>query len=273
MKKMVRRLIRVLVLIVVLLVLAGVVMMFYIDRLAAAALTKGVEYAGGTACEVEEVDVSLLGGSVGVRGLAIKNPAGYPQADMFALASADVAVRIRSLWNQPVQVRTLEIVRPVLRLEVGQGGSNVKVFLDHVNRKLGGDGPAEEPDEKTEQTRMIVDRLLLKDATVQLGSGVGPGGLGSVTLETVELTDLRGRDGKGITPGELAARIVFQLVQRGALKGQFNLGNFVPADFSERLGEAADAAQKLLKQKPEELLKKSPLDLLRKPKPEGPPEE
>jgi len=256
---MVKKLLRIVLVVVLVVILGLVALWMYIDRVAAAALTRGVEYAGEVPCKVEKVSVSLLGGSVGVKGLAIRNPKDFPEADMFALQQADVKVRTRSLWNQPVHVETLEIVQPLVRLEGGLGKSNVQVFLSNVKRKVGGEaGPAEKPE--GEPTRLIVDRLLLKDATVQFGSGISSASIASVKLKTVEMVDIRGRDGKGVTSGELAAKIVYELVRRGAIEGDFDLGRFVSQD----VGQAFEKAAK----KAEEVLQKvtSPLDKLLKPK-------
>lgn len=257
---MIKKLLRIVLVLVLVVILGLVALWIYIDRVAAAALIRGVEYAGDVPCRVDKVSVSLLGGSVGVKGLAIRNPKGFPEADMFAIQRADVKVETRSLWNQPVHVEKLEIIQPLVRLEGGLGKSNVQVFLSNVKSKVGGDkaGPEEKPE--GEPTRLIVDRLLLQDATVQFGSGVSSVSIVSVKLKTVELADIRGRDGKGVTSGELAAKIVYELVRRGAIEGDFELGKFV----SEDVGQAFEKAAK----KAEQVLQKvtSPLGELLKPK-------
>ena len=63
---MIKRILIVLGAIVLLLVIAAVVLWIYIDRVAAAALTRGVEYAGDVKCEVADVSVSLLSGRIGI---------------------------------------------------------------------------------------------------------------------------------------------------------------------------------------------------------------
>lgn len=217
--------------IVLLLVIAAVVLWIYIDRVAAAALTRGVEYAGDVKCEVADVSVSLLSGRIGISELAIKNPKGYPEADMFSLARADLDVRVGSLWSPPAHVQRLELTKPLIRVEAGRGGSNVRVFLDNVQRKLGASD--EKPDE--EPTRMWVDKLVIKDATVRIGTGLTKRELLSVTLETVELKDIRGKDEQGVTSGELAAMIVYDLVRRSAMKGKLDFKLLVPPDLTKGL--------------------------------------
>ena len=228
---MIRRLIMVLGVLVLLLVIAALVSWIYIDHLAAAALTSGIEYAGDVKCSVSGVSVSVLSGRIRIKRLAVKSPNGYAEADMFALEDAGLQVRVRSLWDQPVHVRHLEIIKPLLRVEPGPGGSNVRVFLDNVRRKLG--AGEKEPDQPP--ARMWVDKLVIQDATVQIGSRLAERELMDVTLETIELADIRGRNERGVTPGELAAMIVYELVRRSALKGELDFESLIPLDLTKGL--------------------------------------
>ncbi len=229
---MIKRFLIALVLLVVLAVVAGVVALLYVDHIAAAAITNGVEYVGEVRCTVDEVDVSILSGSVGIRELRIMNPSGYPEAAMFSLGRAKLEVRTRSLWNQPLHVRQLEIVKPLVRVEAGPGGSNVRVFLRAVQSKLGAD---QQKQEKSPPTRLRIDKLLLQDATVQIGSGLTRRELAEITLATVEISDIRGEADQGVTPGELAARIVFELVRAGAVKGNLDFSNLIPPELVKGL--------------------------------------
>jgi len=220
-------------LLVVLAVVAGVVALLYVDRIAAAAITNGVEYVGEVRCTVDEVDVSVLGGDVGIRELRIMNPSGYPEAVMFSLGRAKLAVKTRSLWNRPLHVRQLEIVKPLVRVEAGRGGSNVRVFLQAVQSNLGADQQKQEAE--SPPTRLRIDRLLLQDATVQIGSGLTQRELAQITLSKVEMSDIRGENDQGVTPGELAAMIVFELVRAGAVKGNLDFSNLIPPELVKGL--------------------------------------
>ena len=182
--------------------------------------------------------MSILSGRIGIRELIIKSPRGYADEDMFALESAKLEVRIGSLWDQPVHVRQFEITKPLVRVEAGPGGSNVRVFLDNVHRNLG----MTEETRGEPRTRMWIDRLVLKDATVRIGSRLTKRGLMDISLETVELRKIRGKDDKGVTSGELVAMIVFDMVRKGALKGQVNFQNLIPAELTRGLQTVMQSA-------------------------------
>jgi len=209
---------------------SAAVLWLYIDRVAAAALTRGIEQAGDVACEVRGVGVSILGGSVEIDSLAVRNPAGYPDADMFDVGGAHATLRPGTLWNQPIHVKCLRLVRPVIRVEAGVGGSNIKVFLENIARNL------REPDgTEAAPTRLFVDRLVLTDGVVRIGSGFSTMKLMDITVDSAELTGIRGRDGAGATIGELTAMVVLEMLRRGAAAGDVNLHALVPPQLMKGL--------------------------------------
>ena len=268
---MLRKLLYVLGGLLVVLAVALAVLWLYIDRVAAVAIKEGVQRAGGVPCSLGGIRISVLSGSAEVNRLAIGNPPGYPRADMFSLERADVKVGIRSLWNQPVHIERLEIIKPEVRVEAGRGGSNVRVFLANVQGK-GAEKPASPPEQPpaggeekpSEPTRLIVDHLLLKDATVRIGSGITSAELISVTLQTVELKDIRGEDGKGVTAGELAATIVYELLRKGAVKRNLDFDKVVPPELAGGMKKVAKTAGGLIKKTIETI--KSPLQTLLGPR-------
>jgi len=254
-----RRWVKVLVVLAVVVAAGLLAVSRVLDRAAAAALTRGVTYAGEVPCEVRKVGLSLVGGRVEVSELAVGNPPGYAEADMFRLERADVQVRIGSLLRGPVHVRNLEIIKPRIRIEAGPGGSNVKVFLATVARNVG----ASEPKEEAEPTRLIVDRLVIRDATIEIGMGISPRGV-PITLQTVELGPVRGENGEGVTAGELASVIVAQLVEKGVVQVGLDadLEKVLPQGAADRVakeieatGKAAGKAVEKVRGTLEELLK------------------
>lgn len=214
---------------------AGAVLWLYIDRVAGSALTRGIGRAGDVACEVRGVGVSILDGTIEIDGLAVRNPAGYPAADMFHVGGAHATLKAGTLWNQPIHVKHLRLLHPVIRVEAGVGGSNIKVFLENIARNL------REPDgTETPPTRLFVDRLVLTDGVVRVGSGFSTMKLMDITVDSAELTGIRGRDGGGATIGELTAMIVLEMLRRGAAAGDVNLHALVPPQLMAGLRAVLD---------------------------------
>jgi len=237
---MFRKLRRLLGAVVVLAVVVAVGLWLYLDRVAARVLTGGVRYAGEVPCEVDSVHLSVLSGRIEIEGLSVGNPEGFSDAEMFVVGRAEVDARFGSLLDPPVHVRRLEIVRPVVRIEAGRGGTNVSVFMDTVERKMGRAAAAG-------QVRLLVDELIIRDATVKLGSGVGALSLAEIRLETVELSDLHGTDGQGVTTGELAAAVVLELTLRGVIEGDWELKSILSEPTLRRLGLLSRSAEDILR--------------------------
>ncbi len=201
------------------------------DRAAKAALVDGVESAGEVACEVKGLRVSLLRGRMNVREMAVKNPPAYSDADMLNLKNAVLDVRVASLTDRPVEVAKMEIAEPHLRLEKNEDGSNVKVFLSNVKRNTAADKAPEAVDEKAAEQKkpalLVIDKLVIKDAKVELGPGFK--GVGKVIdLPTIELTDLRGPDGRGITTANLTSRIIERMADGAAREADLDRGDLIP---------------------------------------------
>jgi len=215
---------------------SGAVLWLYIDRVAASALTRGIGRAGDVACEVRRVGVSLVNGTIEIDALAVKNPAGYPPAAMFDVGGAHATLASGTLWSRPIHVKELRLVRPAIRLEAGVGGSNIKVYLENVARNLRKpDGTEDAP------TRLIVDRLVLSDGVVRVGSGFSTMKLMDIEVASAELTDIRGRDGAGATIGELTAMVVLEMLRRGAATGDINLHALVPPQLMAGLRAVLDS--------------------------------
>jgi len=211
---------RIVLIVVLLAVIAAGVLMVYLDRLAATVLTEGIEAVGEAPCQVERVHVSLWEGLAVIDGLSILNPGGYPDGKMLDASRVNVRMRVGSLWDQPLDIHQLELVEPMIRVEPGEGGSNIGVFVANVQHNLG----------LEDQIRMRVDKLLVRDATICFGGGIGNGDLMRIPLAGLELSNIHGPEGKGLTAGELSAAILMELVRNAVQAGDIELESIIPPE-------------------------------------------
>lgn len=64
----------------------------------------------GVETELEHVELDLFKGAFSVKGLKIKNPAGFVEPDMMTVDQADVMVRLQSLLKQdPIEVQWIKL--------------------------------------------------------------------------------------------------------------------------------------------------------------------
>ncbi len=224
-------------------VLVVVVVWIYLDRIAARVIVGSIEAAGEVPAAVDNVSLSVFRGRMGIDGLVVGNPQGFPDATMFRLGQAEIDVALGSLFDDPIHVQTLEIRSPFVRVDAGLKGTNIQAFLANIQGKA---KPPERPAEPpSEPTRLIVDRLLIRDARVSLGAGFTQAEV-TASLPTVELTDVRGDQGRGVTPAQLAGLIVVELVKRGAGKLDVDLGDLIPADLIRQVEGLTEAGREIL---------------------------
>ena len=226
-------------------VLLVAVVWIYLGSIAARVLVGSIETTGEVPAAVDDVTISVLRGRVGIDELVVGNPQGFPEATMFRVDQAEVAVELGSLFGDPIHVETLEVLSPFVRVDAGPRGTNIQVFLANTQRKVGAPEPPEPAERPAEPTRLVVDRLLIRDAKVSLGAGFAQAEV-TATLPVVELTDIRGDQGQGVTPAQLAALIVVELVKQGADKLDVDLGDLIPADLIEGIEEIRKVGEDIL---------------------------
>lgn len=182
------KLIKALLFIIVVLVVLAVAGVLGVALFADRAVQKAVEAGGSKALTVpvavDKADVSLLAGSVGLKGIAVANPAGYQGKTLLTLAQTDVKADARSLLSDEVLIHDLTL-------------SNMEVFVEqrglqnnlHDIVKVLRERPA--PTGK----RLIIERLLITGITAHLDVPLIPGQSRVVTVQVdpIEMTDL-GRD-------------------------------------------------------------------------------
>ncbi|MFW6155284.1 MAG: hypothetical protein ACOC95_08715 [Planctomycetota bacterium] len=228
----------------VVLVLVVAVVWIYLDTIAARAIVTSIETTGEVPASVDDVSLSVFRGRMGIDDLVLGNPRGFPEATMFRVDRAEVDVELGSLFGDPIHVETLEVRAPFVRVDAGLKGTNVQAFLANIREKAGAP-PERREAPPTEPTRLIVDHLLIRDAQVSLGAGFTRAEV-TATLPTVELTDIRGEKGRGVTPAQLAAVIVVELVKQGAGKLDVNLGDLIPADLVEGIQAIREVGREAL---------------------------
>lgn len=221
--------------IVVVLIVAAVVVVLAIDTIVARGVEEGAGYALGVDVEVDDMDVGLVGGTVGLEQLTVSNPEGFTSPHLMQSGAFDLAVRPGSLWSGPVEVRRFEIAGLDVHLEQRLEGSNVSVVLANLKRFATGEEPGAEPE--AEGRRIKADLIRIGDvvAHVHVLSGEGKGT--QVTVPGIELKDVHGPDGQGVTTSELTALIVAAVMEGIVKEG----GTRLPGDLAANItGGLAD---------------------------------
>jgi len=208
MKKALKKVITVLVAIVVILVVIVAIGLSFADR----AIKVGIETAGTKALSVpvtlEKLNLSILGGKVGFQNLVIGNPPDYAHDTLMKLKDAKVAVEIKSLLSDTVNIKEIRLDGLEVTLEQKD---IIRSNIQDVIKAL----PKKEPDEPKEKPKegkkLHIDTLELTNITVNAKLLPIPGKADTVTLTlpTIKMTDIGGKE--DVDTAELAKKILLAI--------------------------------------------------------------
>jgi hypothetical protein len=155
--------------------------------------------------KVDKVNLSLLTGSAGIKGLVVGNPEGYKAPQAISVGSTAVGVNPFSVLSDKIVVRSVRVEAPEITFEGNPfGGNNLNAIMKNVIAATKSGGPAAtnatanagaKPAKKLE-----VDDFLITGAKVSF-NGV------TLPLPDIHLTDL-GKDKDGITAADLTRRVL-----------------------------------------------------------------
>lgn len=196
---------------VLIVVVVAVAVGFFANR----ALKIAVESAGTKALNVgvgvDDVDLSILKGRIGLQNLAINNPPGYQHDKLLKLNKADILLNAKSLLKDAVNIThiTLDGANVVLE-QRGISGNNLQDIIEKL------------PDEDAEPTgkKLHIDTLEITNAEVNVKLLPIPGKVDTVSfkLAPITLTDLggdRGYDSVALSRTVLLA-IAGKIAEQGA---------------------------------------------------------
>lgn len=215
------------------LVVVVLVALAIVDRMAARAIERRGSAMTGTAVHVDDVDLSLVGGTATVRGLTIANPSGFSAPNALSLGEIHVDLNVASLFGDLLMIRELRVAAPSVFFEIDASGrSNVEVIRDAVEeaeRREKAARAAATPESTTPadlptaattpqpqparpQRRVLIDLFVFTDGELHLDARAAGGPEAAQKLSGFELTGIGAGQG-GATPAE-AGRVIFAALAR-----------------------------------------------------------
>ena len=160
---------------------------------AAASKALGVEVS------IDDVDLSILGGKLGLENLVIKNPRGYQHDKLLELKETQVAVNTRSLLGDTVNIREIKLDGMNLVLEQrGISSNNLQDVIKSIQTK--------DKQTKPSGKKLHIDELEISDVTVKVKLLPVPVPL---KLKPIKMTNL-GSDDK-LDAAKLSSKILLAL--------------------------------------------------------------
>ncbi len=232
---------RVLVGVLVLLIVAVIGIYLYKDAAVRGGIVSGgdrVLGAGSTGLDSASID--LFSGGLALRGLKLRNPAGYQESHFFRLGEVDVDLALGSLLEDRIVVPRLDLRRVELLVESFVDEKGPHLNLLSIKRKMASIVPNPAAGEaKGSQKKFVIDTLTVSEMKVA-GKMLIPGA-GSWPLDFQVPTfsiDGIGEKQNGVVVAELVVIVLDAVIDKAI--------EMIESDGSERLkvlGDAKDVLQ------------------------------
>ena len=133
-------------------------------------IKKGIETAGsatlGVPVTVKSVNLSLLRGRVGIKGLVIKNPPGYANDTLLDLGEGVVNLNIGSLMSNTIKIELIKLDGTKMTMEQKGLTNNLKEILDKLPKSE--EQPKPKAEEKGKGKNLNIARLEITNTNVKV---------------------------------------------------------------------------------------------------------
>lgn len=226
-------------------VIAVVMLIVFVNPSVKAAIEEGGTLALKVPVTVDDVDISFSDGKVSIKGLNVANPQGFKSSHAVKLGEIYVNLDPYSLSKDIVVIDDILIDGLDVSVETGMKGTNLKQLVKNVEELknkvsevtgVPSSGPTSTPkggQASSPGKKFFVKRLSITNGKGRL-SGTFTGGKGiTVKLKDKTLTNLGGKDGKGLSMSEVFAVVM------GAVSESTTTGAMTAGVALQNLGEVA----------------------------------
>jgi len=204
------------------LAVAGIVVVFFfLGAIVGKGIEAGCTKALGVEASVGFVRVGLLTGNFSIRRLRIANPPGFETDHFFTLDHLHFEVPPKSLREETIVVRLLELDGVDVSLETVDKKANYEVILDNLERfsKTGSADPNAKKsaggDEESGK-ELVIREAVIRDITARVDLGTVAG---SADRIEVEIPELRLRPNKETGSAEASVAQVTEVIVTAVLIG------------------------------------------------------
>lgn len=196
-------------LLVLVIVAVGIVFYQLNTLVREAVLQVGPEITG-TTIGLDAVDIAVLDGRASIAGLAIGNPEGFQQPNIFSLESVQVEIDLPTVLDEVVVINRIFIQSPEIFYEGSNSNDNFRALLDNIAANLPASG--EEQEATASAKKIIIDEFLLVGGMVTARHEVLGDRVLDLPLPELRLTGI-GRNSNGATAEEAARQIIQQITR------------------------------------------------------------
>jgi hypothetical protein len=218
---------------VLLLVAVVVLGAIAVDLFADGAVRVAVETAGTRALDVpvdiEKAKLSIMRGTLSLRGLTVSNPAGYQQKTLLDLDRGDIHVDTKSLLSDTTAIKDIRLDGMKVAIEQKGLDNNLRDVIRSLRR-----------DRTSSGRKLQIDSLEITNITVDVKLLPVPGQADTLSLKLapIQMTDL-GRS-EPLDIATLTTKVLLAITEAIAEQGGDVLPKDMIADLTGVLGKAVD---------------------------------
>ena len=225
--RLIRRFVKVIVALIVLLIIAAVIGFIMVNKIVRKGIVAGTKYALGVNTTLDDAKISIVRGESSISGLTVSNPKGFMSNHFMTLGKGDVAVTLRSLLSDTVEVPTLSLDGIDINLEKREGKANYTVIMENL-AKFEGSLPQQSG------KKFIIRDLTLRNIKVTVD--ILPIG-GSLTRHEANIPEIHLKDiGSDTNQGVLVSELT-DVVTKAVFASLVEKGISLPEDVLKDLGK------------------------------------
>ena len=234
--------------VIVAIVVVLVILVVAIQLFAGAAVKVGVEKAGSKAMkvpvEVDDISLSLLGGTVNIRNLVVGNPADYKIKNLLEVGNLYVDADVKSFLSDTARIKHIKLDNMTMSIEQKGLTNNLQEVLNNLPKPketTAETPPAEKEDSK--EKNLHIDTLEITGVKVKVRLLPLPGEAENaveLTLAPIKMTDLGTDD--NLTVAKLTGEIMMAVAKGVVESGGGLLPEGLIGDITDTLGEHGAAA-------------------------------
>jgi uncharacterized protein involved in outer membrane biogenesis len=231
---------------VILLVVIAAVFFLIGNTIIKTSIEKAASSTLGVPVTIKIINLSILQGHIGIKGLVVKNPPGYANETLLELGEAIVDLDIYSLMSNAVKIKLIKLDGTQLTMEQKGLTNNLKEVLDNMPKEQAAEKPAAEEKGKD----LLIDKLEITNTKVKVKLLPLPGKSDTVSLniDPIIMTGL-GTE-KKLKMSELVAKVI-GAIATGIVKQGAGL---LPDDMVNGIGSATADMSKAATQEGQKII-------------------
>jgi len=245
--------IRRIVLALVLLIVVGVFVLYKsLDHILRSSVETEATKSLNLQTTLGSASLSLFGGELKLDDLKIASPPGFAAPQMLSLGSSDLKVTYSQLRSQPIHVANITFDKPLLVIENVNGSLNFKKAFDGMPKSSSASSPPQpaEPSADSSSTKLVIDDLTIKDATVVVRPGI-PGLPSEMTIPipTFSMKNIGTSDGaqNGAALQDVVMQIITAMASHASGKLPVDLQSLLNGNITDVLkGFGAEAQKRVM---------------------------